>query len=98
MSDKEDKEDLSESRAMRDEIRKTESEIAASIRAIRERLSPEHLKNKVLHKVICAAMARLERAGCLVRQHPVRTLLAGVMLGWLALRKRQSACRRRSVN
>lgn len=89
MADTRNKELSRESRAMLEEIRKAENQVAESLKAIRERLSSEHLKDRALHKVIRAALAKLERSGCFVRRHPVPALLGGALLGWLALRRRQ---------
>lgn len=85
-----------EQREIREEITKTGDEIAQSVREIRERLSPEHLKSQALEKIIIAAAAGLGRSGWFLRRHPVPTLLAGIVLGHLLLRKRRSGTRRRA--
>lgn len=93
MTDTANKEHPNELLVRQEEIRKVESEIEESLKAIRERLSAEHLKWKALQKAISSAVRTFESAAFFIRRHPVPALLAGVTLAWLALQKPQAPFR-----
>ena len=82
-------EHLGELQGMCEEIRKIESEIAESLKTIRERLSSDHLKQKALHEIIRGIVLMQERSSYFLRRHPITALLGGFLLGWLALRSWQ---------